>query len=97
MCYLQAQFDAAYDDKDGEGEGGGASYYDDLKREVAEQAEVNRSEFAGVRDEVRVQYEGVQPGQYVRLEVKGQYYSLLHSNPSSVQGVYVIFICNSPC
>ena len=69
MCSLQTQFDAAYDDE--EGEGGEASYYDDLKREVAEQAEVNRSEFAGVRDEVRVQYEGVQPGQYVRLEVKG--------------------------
>ena len=54
---------------DEEGEGG---YYDDLKKEVTEQAETNRSEFTGLREELRVQYEGFRPGCYIRMEVKGE-------------------------
>ena len=65
MC--QAKFDIAYDEEEG-----GGSYYDDLKREVSEQAETNRKEFQGLREEVRVQYEGVESGCYVRMEVKGE-------------------------
>ena len=55
-----------YDDEEG-----GGGYYDDLKKEAAEQAEMNRSEFTGLREEVRVQYEGLRPGSYLRIEVKG--------------------------
>ena len=62
----QAQFDSQYDEEE---EGG--TYYDDLKKEASEQAETNRSEFTGLREEVRVQYEGLRPGCYVRMEVKG--------------------------
>ena len=54
-----------YDEDDGGG------YYDDLKKEATEQAETNRSEFTGLREEVRVQYEGLRPGSYVRMEIKG--------------------------
>ena len=60
-------------------EEGGASYYDDLKKEVVEQAETNRSEFTGLREEVRVQYEGMRPGSYVRMEVKGQFHHRLYT------------------
>ena len=55
-----------------EEEGGRETYYDDLKKEVSEQANTNRSEFIGLREEVRVQYEGVRPGCYVRMEIKGE-------------------------
>ena len=67
ITFVQARFDAAYDEEE---EGG--SYFEDLKKEVSEQAEMNRAEFEGMREEVRVQYEGVQPGCYVRMEVKGE-------------------------
>ena len=64
---MQSRFDAVYDEEEG-----GGSYYEDLKREVTEQADTNRAEFTGLRDEVRVQYEGLRPGCYIRMEVKGQ-------------------------
>ena len=67
MCVYQAKFDTAYDEEEG-----GGSYYDDLKREVSEQAETNRKEFQCLREEVRVQCEGVEPGCYVKMEVKGE-------------------------
>ncbi|KAF0313748.1 Ribosome biogenesis protein bms1 [Amphibalanus amphitrite] len=60
---LKAMFDAEYDDKEG------SSFYDDLKRDLDQQAQLNRSEFDGVEDELRVQFEGYRPGMYVRLEV----------------------------
>ena len=63
---MQSRFDAVYDEE------GGGSYYEDLKREVSEQADTNRAEFTGLREEVRVQYEGLRPGCYIRMEVKGQ-------------------------
>ena len=55
-----------------EEEGGRGTYYEDLKKEVSEQAETNRSEFTGLREEVRVQYEGMRPGCYVRMEIKSE-------------------------
>lgn len=68
LDFLQEKFDVEYDEEDGGG------YYDDLKKEATEQAETNRSEFTGLREEVRAQYEGLRPGCYVRMEVKGQRY-----------------------
>lgn len=61
---LKEQFNAEYD--------GGESkktYYDDLKEEMDHQAQLNKSEFEGMDDETRVQYEGFRPGMYVRMEV----------------------------
>ena len=51
---LKRQFDTDYDD--GEGEKG--SFYEDLKKEVDEQATLNRGEFQDMEDSIRVQYEG---------------------------------------
>lgn len=62
---LKATFDEEYD----EGEGG---YLEELRREVEGQTEVNRGEFAGMEEGVRVQYEGVPPGSYVRMELSGE-------------------------
>ena len=65
---LKRQFDTEYDDG---GEGGKASsFYDDLKKEVDQQASLNRSEWDGMEDSQRVLYEGFRPGMYVRLEIK---------------------------
>jgi len=61
---LKARFDADYDDT------GGKSHYEELKREVDEQAQINRSEFEGLDDSQRVEYEGYRPGMYVRVEIK---------------------------
>ena len=69
---LKAEFDVGYDQK-GEGqEGGASSYLDDLKREVSEQEQRNKAEFEGMDEQTRLQYEGVRPGYYVRLELKGE-------------------------
>ncbi|XP_076005774.1 ribosome biogenesis protein BMS1 homolog [Genypterus blacodes] len=59
---LKERFDAEYDD-------GESTYFDDLKEEMQKQAELNRTEFEDVDDELRVQYEGFRPGMYVRLEI----------------------------
>lgn len=62
---LKEKFDAEYDDKTGEG----SSYYDDLKQEASKQAELNKSMFEGLEDEVRVELEGFRSGMYVRMEL----------------------------
>jgi len=62
---LKRQFDTDYDD--GEGEKG--SFYEDLKKEVDNQATLNRGEFQDMEDSLRVQYEGYRPGMYVRVEL----------------------------
>nr|XP_031847799.1 ribosome biogenesis protein BMS1 homolog [Nomia melanderi] len=59
---LKEQFDMEYDNTDSK------TYYDELKLEVERQANLNRSEFEGVEDDVRVQLEGYRPGMYVRVE-----------------------------
>lgn len=66
---LKADFDVGYDEK--EGEGGGSSYLEDLKKEVSEQERRNRAEFEGMDEHTRLQFEGVRPGYYVRLELRG--------------------------
>ncbi|XP_076381090.1 ribosome biogenesis protein BMS1 homolog [Megalopta genalis] len=61
---LKEQFDMEYDN------GETKTYYDDLKSEVERQANLNKSEFDGVEDTVRVQLEGYRPGMYVRVELE---------------------------
>nr|CAD7201039.1 unnamed protein product [Timema douglasi] len=64
-CKLKEKFDAEYDDQEG-----GKSFYDELKKEVDQQAQLNKSEFEGLDDAVRVQLEGYRPGMYVRVEIE---------------------------
>jgi ribosome biogenesis protein BMS1 len=66
---LKQQFDSQYD----EGGEGKSSFYDDLKKEVEEQASLNRTEWDGMDDAQRVLYEGFRPGMYVRIEIKVNY------------------------
>lgn len=58
---IKALFNASYD--------GGKSFYDEAKQEIAEQLSFNRTEFADMEDEERVQYEGFRAGLYVRIEI----------------------------
>ena len=60
---LKEQFDSEYDNDEGK------SYYDELKQEVEKQSKLNKSEFEGLDDDVRVQLEGFRPGMYVRIEL----------------------------
>ena len=64
---LKTHFDTDYDDVEG------ASYLDELKQAVSEQAELNRKEFEDMDDESRVAFEGLRPGLYVRMEIKGEW------------------------
>uniref|UniRef100_T1IS65 Methionine aminopeptidase n=1 Tax=Strigamia maritima TaxID=126957 RepID=T1IS65_STRMM len=59
---LKELFDGEYDDKSG-----GSAYLDGLKTETSLQTQLNRSEFEGLPDDLRVQYEGFRPGMYVRV------------------------------
>lgn len=59
---LKAMFDEEYDDN------GNEDYFESLKKDLNEQAELNRKEFEGLDDETRVQYEGFRAGMYVRME-----------------------------
>lgn len=62
---LKEQFDEAYDDK----EEAPSTYYDELKEEASKQAQLNKSQFEGMDDEIRVQLEGYRAGMYVRVEL----------------------------
>lgn len=59
---LKEQFNTEYDNEEKK------TYYDELKAEVERQANINKSEFEGLDDDVRVQLEGYRPGMYVRVE-----------------------------
>jgi len=65
---LKDTFNAGYDEE----EGGG--YLEDLKREVTEQEQRNKAEFEGMDDKTRRQLEGIRPGHYVRIELKGSFF-----------------------
>ncbi|KAI4468203.1 ribosome biogenesis protein [Holotrichia oblita] len=58
---LKQKFDAEYD-------GEGTSYYDELKLSAEKQAQLNKSIFENMADDLRVQFEGYRPGMYVRME-----------------------------
>ena len=64
---LKERFNSEYDNG---GEGKSKTYYDDLKEEMDQQAQLNRSEFESMDDDTRVQYEGFRPGMYVRMEIE---------------------------
>ncbi|GFR33485.1 ribosome biogenesis protein BMS1 homolog [Trichonephila clavata] len=59
---LKEIFNQAFDDTD-------RKYHDELKMEVDAQGQLNKSEFEGLDDDVRVQFEGYRPGLYLRVEV----------------------------
>ncbi|EFN64487.1 Ribosome biogenesis protein BMS1-like protein [Camponotus floridanus] len=74
---LKEQFDAEYDNTEKK------TYYDELKAEVEKQAGINKSEFEGLDDDVRVQLEGYRPGMYIRLELEAVPYELItHLDPT---------------
>ncbi|XP_036338167.1 ribosome biogenesis protein BMS1 homolog [Rhagoletis pomonella] len=69
---LKAKFDAEYDNKDGSKEDDGRikgdhDYYEGLKADAQKQSDLNKSEFAALDPELRIQIEGFRPGLYVRL------------------------------
>ncbi|XP_013916474.1 PREDICTED: ribosome biogenesis protein BMS1 homolog [Thamnophis sirtalis] len=71
---LKEMFDADYD--------GNATYFDDLKEELQNQAQLNRLEFEDQDDETRIQYEGFRPGMYIRIELENVPCELvLHFDP----------------
>ena len=53
---LKMKFDSQYDDKGLPGEGN--AHYDELKKDAAAQTVVNRNEFEGMDDNLRIEYEG---------------------------------------
>lgn len=61
---LKEKFDSEYD------QGEKNSYYDDLKTNAEKQAQLNKSVFENMSDDVRVQIEGYRPGMYVRIEIR---------------------------
>ncbi|CAH0550084.1 unnamed protein product [Brassicogethes aeneus] len=59
---LKEKFDSEYDNTEK------TSYYDDLKMSAEKQAQLNKTVFENMPDDVRVQIEGFRPGMYVRVE-----------------------------
>ncbi|CAG0879328.1 unnamed protein product [Darwinula stevensoni] len=76
---MKDMFDAEYDDKTHSSE----SYYDEWRKQLDYQAQLNRSEFEGLDENLRCQYEGYRPGMYVRVELRNvpsEFF--LHFHPS---------------
>lgn len=61
---LKEAFNTDYDHDDEK------TYYDELKQELGEQAQVNQKEFEDLDDERRVQFEGYRAGLYLRVEMQ---------------------------
>lgn len=59
---LKEKFDAEYDNVDK------STYYDEMKSMAEKQANLNKSVFEEMPDDLRVQIEGFRPGMYVRME-----------------------------
>ncbi|RLU15850.1 hypothetical protein DMN91_011606 [Ooceraea biroi] len=62
---LKKRFDAEYDNSEKK-----TTYYDELKAQVEKQSSINKSEFEGLEEDVRIQLEGYRPGMYVRVEIE---------------------------
>ena len=62
---LKEAFDKEYDDKEGE-----KDYFSELKDIYSRQAEMNRREFEGMDESLRLQLEGARMGSYVRIETR---------------------------
>lgn len=71
---MKAQFNEEYDNKEQNSE---QDYFSEMKEKLAAQAELNKSTFEGVTDELRWQLEGFPAGCYVRMEIKGIPYELV--------------------
>lgn len=59
---LKEKFDSEYDNTEK------SSYYDDLKLSAEKQAQLNKSVFENMPDNMRIHVEGFRPGMYVRIE-----------------------------
>ncbi|KAF7268429.1 hypothetical protein GWI33_018439 [Rhynchophorus ferrugineus] len=59
---LKEKFNSEYDNTDKN------TYYDELKITAEKQAQLNKTVFENMPDDVRVQVEGFRPGMYVRIE-----------------------------
>ena len=67
---LKAEFNDEYDDRS-------EDYYSEMKEKLAAQAELNKSTFDGVADELRWKLEGYPAGCYVRMEIRGVPYEMV--------------------
>ena len=72
---LKAQFNEEYDNN--KEQNSEQDYFSEMKERLAAQAELNKSTFEGVADELRWQLEGFPAGCYVRMEIKGIPYELV--------------------
>ncbi|ESN99952.1 hypothetical protein HELRODRAFT_192665 [Helobdella robusta] len=65
-------FDMLYDEGrlDGNGTTADKNYFETLKEEMAQQAQLNRSEFESLPESARVEFEGFRPGLYVRMQIR---------------------------
>ena len=61
---LKEKFDEEYDNSEKN------TFYDDLKQSAERQAQLNKTVFENMADDIRVQIEGFRPGMYVRIEVQ---------------------------
>lgn len=59
---LKEKFDSEYDDTEK------TTFYEDLKMSAEKQAQLNKTVFENMPDDMRVQIEGFRPGMYVRIE-----------------------------
>lgn len=60
---LKEAFDSEYDHEDEK------THFDELKKELSEQTQLNQKEFEDLEDERRVQFEGYRAGLYLRVEL----------------------------
>lgn len=80
---LKAQFDADYDNTDDGRIKGDHLYYEELKAEANKQAELNKTIFADLDDDLRIQMEGHRAGLYVRIGFKNVPYEFVkHFDPT---------------
>lgn len=78
---LKRKFDTEYDKEDGEGSKE-SNYYEEMKKEMTRQMQINREEFAGDSAELRAQVEGILPGTYARVVIASMPYEFIeHFDP----------------